>query len=243
VTLKNGDLSYTAPASGTSDSFTYTVTDETVHTSATATVSVTLDPNLAKNDTITLSGASGSNNIIDGLGGKNINISLTGDNNNVMLGDGNDSVTLSGSNNTATLGNGNDTVTVNGSGESIAAGMGNDVFNLGASVTTLTMQGLHDTVSVNGGTDSIADTTGGGDKLQLNIGAQGGTVDVSNFGVANAVVSLVQALASAEGWTTPAAIATDVSYNSSGGVLSLGSYGKIDFAGVTGLTAKNFQIS
>jgi Ca2+-binding RTX toxin-like protein len=173
-------------------------------------------------------------------------VSLTGNNNTVLLGDGNDSVSLSGHNNTATLGNGNDTVTVSGTGNMVTAGSGNDVFNLGAGMTTLTMHGLHDQVSVNGGNDTIIDTPSGADKLQLNIGAQGGTVGITNFDVANAVVSLVQTLAGAEQWTSPAQIAAAVTSDGhSGSLLSLGSYGKINFVGVpTGqLTAHNFQIS
>jgi hypothetical protein len=111
-------------------------------------------------------------------------------------------------------------------------------------MTSLTMYGQHDTVSLNGGSDTLVDTAGGTDKLQLQIGAQGATVGITNFGVANAVVSLVQALASAEYWTSPTQIAAAVTSDNNGGsLLSLGSYGKIDFVGVTGLTAKNFQIS
>jgi hypothetical protein len=240
--FSNGDVTYTAPGSGGSDTFSYTVADQLGDT-ANGTVNVTLDPNLAKNENLSLTG---SGDIIDGLGGKNINVSLTGNSNTVLLGGGNDQVSLTGNNNTATLGNGNDTVTVSGTGNIVTAGSGNDVFNLGAGMTTLTMHGLHDSVSVNGGNDTIADTAGGADKLQLNIGAQGGTLGITNFDVANAVVSLVQTLAGAEHWTGPAKIAAAVTTDNNGGsLLSLGSYGKIDFVGVpTGkLTANNFQIS
>jgi hypothetical protein len=108
-------------------------------------------------------------------------------------------------------------------------------------MTTLTMHGTMDTVSVNGGKDTITDTAAGTDHLQLQIGTSGGTVTVANFSVANAVVSLVHALASAEGWSTPGAIAAAVkSDGHSGSLLSPGSYGSIDFDGIT---AKNFQLS
>jgi hypothetical protein len=108
------------------------------------------------------------------------------------------------------------------------------MFTLGASMTKLTMLGLHDTVSLNGGTDMIVDTPGGGDKLQLQIGALGGTVDIINFGVANAVVDLDRGLASSLGWTTPTQVAAAVS---SSDVLSLGRH----FGGLHP-TATNFHI-
>jgi Ca2+-binding RTX toxin-like protein len=193
--LSNGDLKYTAPASGTSDSFTYTIADQLDET-ASGTVNVTLNQALTGNGSFTFSG---NNNIVS-LGNGNDPVSLTGNNNTVLLGNGNDTVSLTGNNNTVLLGNGNDTVTVSGTGDSVTAGTGSDVFNLGASMmTTLTMHGLHETVSINGGADTIVDTPKGADKLQLQIGAQGGTVGITNFGVANAVVSLVQALASGLG--------------------------------------------
>jgi len=264
VTLSNtGDLSYKAPATGTSDSFTYTVTDETLNTSATATVNVTLSQTLAGNGSVTLTGSgnivaggndngnvnvsgAGNNNNTVVLGGGNDSVTLNGNGNSVMLGGGNDTLSLTGNGYTVTVGNGSDNVTVSGSGEVITAGTGNDGFTLGASMTSLTMHGLHDAVSVNGGTETLVDTPDGTDKMQLQIGAQGGTVSITNFGVANAVVSLVQALASAEHWTTPTQIAAAVTSDGHGdSLLGLGSYGKIDFVGVpTGqLTAHNFQIS
>jgi hypothetical protein len=285
LNTSNGDLSYKAPATGTSDSFTYTVTDETLETSATGTVSVMLSQALAGNGTITLSG---SGNIVIGGNG---NDQITGgpSNTSVNLGNGTDSVSLSGNNNTVTLGNGSsdsvtlggtsspvnnsavslgngdhdtvtlfgnsskiavgsgnsDTVTVTGNNDSIMAGPGTgDVFNLHASMTSL---------SLNGGSDTINDTHGGTDALQLQIGAKGGTVGITNFDVAtvvngvvtHSVVSLVQALANASGWTSSAQIAAAVTSDNNGGsLLKFGSHlGSIDFAGVTGLTAKNFQIS
>jgi hypothetical protein len=99
------------------------------------------------------------------------------------------------------------------------------------------MHGLHDTVSVNGGTEMIIDTPKGTDKLKLQIGAQGSAVAITNFGVANAAVSLVQALASAEHWTSPAQIAAAVTSDNNGGsLLNLGSHGSIDFVNTTHLT-------
>ena len=256
----NSDLGTLSDTDGTagSDTITVSASDSFGNSATQQTIAVTADP-VNGNDSVSLSGnnhtvtlgngndsVSGSgttNNDTVTLGGGNDHVSLTGNNNTASLGGGNDNVSLTGNNETASLGNGNDTVTVSGTGETITAGTGNDTFTLGASMTTLTMHGMHDTVSVNGGTDTITDTLGGGDKLQLQIGASGGTVGISNFGVANAVVSLVHALASGLGWSTPAEIAAHVTSDGHSSELSLGSHGSIDFVGVTGLTAKNFQIS
>jgi len=259
ATINKGDLSYTAPASGSTDVFTYTVGDQLGDT-ANGNVNVMLDSSLLKNDNITLTD---SDIIIDGLNGKNIHVSLTGDRNTVLLGDGNDQVALSGNGNTAALGNGNDTVsamgnnntvslgsgndnvTVSGTGENITAGSRNDTFTLGASTASLFLHGLHDTVSVNGGTDAITDTPNSTDALTLQIGAFGGTVSVGNFDFAKGAVLLAQALASAEGWTTSAQIASALGMDGHGGsLLSLGTLGSIDFQNIpkTQLTASNFHI-
>jgi hypothetical protein len=89
--FSNGQVTYTAPGNGASDSFSYTVADQLGDT-ATGAVGVTLDPNLANNDTIVLFGAAGSDDIIDGLGGKNLNVVLTGNSDTVLLGGGNDNL-------------------------------------------------------------------------------------------------------------------------------------------------------
>jgi len=241
VTLSKGDLSYTAPAGGSADIFTYTVSDQ-LGDSATGSVNVTLDSSLLKNDNITLSG---SGIIIDGMSGKNIDVSLTGGNNTVLLGDGNDQVTLSGNGSLVSVGGGNDDVTVNGTGESITAGTGNDTFSLGASTASLVLHGQHDTVSVNGGRDTITDTPNSTDALSLQVGALGGTVTVGNFSVAKGVVMLADALASAELWMTPAQVTAAVrSDNHGGSLLSFGASGSIDFLSVSPneLHASNFHI-
>ena len=73
VTLNttNGDLSYTAPASGNTDAFTYTVSDQ-LGDNATGNVSVTLQKALLKDDTISLTG---SGDIVD-AGNGNDQVSL-----------------------------------------------------------------------------------------------------------------------------------------------------------------------
>jgi hypothetical protein len=159
VTLSNtGDLSYTAPATGTADSFTYTVTDETLETSATAKVSVTLNPSLTGNGTITLSG---SGNTVDGGNG---NVTVSGSNsssNTVMLGSGNDSVSLTGSSNgnTVTLGTGNDSLSLSGNNNTVTLGAaaspsppgpppppGNDMVTLSGSNDSVTLGNAKSTV-------------------------------------------------------------------------------------------------
>jgi autotransporter passenger strand-loop-strand repeat protein len=91
-----------------------------------------------------------------------------------------------------------------------------------------------------GGTISGLTVSGGGDLV-----VAGGTIAITNFGVANAVVSLVQALATAQGWTSPTAIYNAVASDGHGGSeLSRGSSGSIDFVGIpkSNLTSSNFQI-
>jgi hypothetical protein len=186
----------------------------------------------------------GSNNLVSGGDGWDTVKGGSG-NTTVTLGNGNDVVNLGGPNNSITLGNGNDNVTVNGTGEKITAGTGNDTFTLGGSTASLFLHGQHDTVSVNGGRVAITDTPNSTDALMLQMGALGGTVSVANFSAAHAVVLLVQAMASAEGWTTPAQVAASLGMDGHGGsLLSLGAFGSIDFQNVptTQLTASNFHI-
>ena len=135
VSLSKGNLSYTAPTSGSSDAFTYTVSDQ-LHETAIGSVSVSLlgtsgsialtgsgNSVVAGNGNYSITGGTGGNSV--SLGNGNDSMSLPGSNNTVVLGGGNDTVSLSGSNNTATLGNGNDSVTA-GAGSTITLGKGND---------------------------------------------------------------------------------------------------------------------
>jgi len=171
VTLNNGDLSYTAPASGNGDAFTYTVSDQLKET-ATGSVSVSLlgkngpvaltgsDAIVAGDGNYSVTGGTGSNFV--SLGNGNDSVSLSGNNNTVVLGGGNDSVSLSGNNNTATLGNGNDSVTA-GANSTITLGNGNDTIYAGAG-DTITLGSGHDTVYAGPG-DTI--TLGSGRDLLL----------------------------------------------------------------------------
>jgi len=172
VSLSNGNLSYTAPASGSSDAFTYTVSDQ-LHETAIGSVSVSLlgtsgsialtgsgNSVVAGNGNYSITGGAGRSSI--SLGNGNDSVSLSGNNNTVVLGGGNDSVSLSGNNNTATLGNGNDSVTA-GANSTITLGNGNDTIYAGAG-DTITLGSGHDTVYAGPG-DTI--TLGSGKDLLL----------------------------------------------------------------------------
>jgi hypothetical protein len=165
VTFNNGQLSYASPASGSSDTFNYTVSDQ-LGDSASGAVAVTIDSNLLGNYRITLTGAAGSGNTIAGgngngndqvaltgnnntvmLGGGNDHVMLTGNSNNAVLGNGNDQVALTGNNNTLTLGGGNDNVTVSGNGNTALLGDGNN---------SVSLSGSNNTISLGNGNDNVA---------------------------------------------------------------------------------------
>jgi Ca2+-binding RTX toxin-like protein len=137
VSLSNGYLSYTAPASGGSDAFGYTVSDQLLET-ATGNVSVSL---LAKSTSFTLTG---SGNVVAAGGG---NYSITGGTggNSITLGSGNDSVLLSGDNNTVVVGRGNDTISLSGENNAVTLGDGNDSVSSGAD-STIKLGNGNDTV-------------------------------------------------------------------------------------------------
>jgi hypothetical protein len=172
VSLSNGNLSYTAPASGSSDAFTYTVSDQ-LHETAIGSVSVSL---LGTSGSTALTGSGnsvvagdGGYSITGGAGGNSISlgngsdsVSLSGNNNTVVLGGGNDSVSLLGNNNTAILGNGNDSVKA-GTNSKFTLGNGNDTIYAGAG-DTITLGNGHDTVYAGPG-DTI--TLGSGNDLLL----------------------------------------------------------------------------
>jgi hypothetical protein len=244
--------------------FTYTVSDPRGDT-ANGTVNVTLDPNLAKNDNLSLAGAVGPRNIVDD-GNGNLSVSVTGNNDTVLLaggnnnvsptgnntaviGNDNDSISLSGDNGILVLGNGKDNVMVSGTStsESVTAGTWSDNFLLGRiSRPELILHGLHDTVSVDGGMADITDKPGGLDQLILEVGALGGTVSLSDFSSGSGVLVPAQALARSENWTSPGQIAAALVTDGHGGsLLALtGGYGSIDFQNVlpSHLTSNNFQI-
>jgi Ca2+-binding RTX toxin-like protein len=89
VSLSSGDLNYIAPTSGSTDVFTYAVSDENGD-SATGSVGVSINPKL---NTGTIISLTGSGNVVVGGNGNNI---ITGGigKNWVNLGNGNDRVTL-----------------------------------------------------------------------------------------------------------------------------------------------------
>lgn len=178
VTLAAGDLTYTAPASGT-DSFGYTVSDQYGDT-ASAVVKVTTGSvgNIG-NGSGTVVVGSNSTNVGFGQGvvtvvAGNGNDTITGGNagDTVVAGNGNDTVTLGQGNNTITLGSGNDKVTVgNGSStititgsptatDTIKAGNGNNALILGAGTYNITLGNGNNELVLGSGTYNVTDGTG-----------------------------------------------------------------------------------
>lgn len=263
--LTGGDLSYTAPASGSTDVFTYTVSNQLEET-ATGGVNVSLNPNLNTNVSMTLTGLGnivlGGNGVdvltgITGtdwisLGNGNDTVSLFGHGNTVALGNGNDVVSMPGNNNSITLGNGDDVISLAGTGNSVTVGSGHDTIMTGAgantfvldgSTATLVLHGSNNNVLVNGGSDQVMDMPA--DHLLLQVGPSGGTIVIDHFSATNGVVNLAAELASSLHWTTSAQVGAALTSDHGGGsLLSLGSYGSIDLIGVAPATlhASNFQI-
>jgi len=185
----------------------------------------------------------GNNNKVV-LGNGDDSVSLSGNNNTATLGNGSNHVSVLGNNNAVTLGNGNDSVSITGTGNSLTLGSGHDSitsgvgsggdsFTLDGSFASLTLQGSNNSVLVNGGSTSIWDTVGGTDALHLQIGPLGGSVGITNFSAANGVLALTSAMASFLGWTTPGQIDAALTSDHHGGsLLSLGSQGSVDFVGI-----------
>lgn len=180
VSLVNGDLTYTAPAATTTDSFVYTVSDQYGDAaSATVTVSaVSLSKVGNGSGTLVLGNMSGSTSFGQGkvtvIAG-NGDVAVTGGNagDTVIAGNGNDaivlgqginSVSLGSGNDSITVGNANNTITVAGaptSTDTIKAGNGNNTLTLGAGTYDATAgNGQNKFIFQNGGTYDI--TAGNG---------------------------------------------------------------------------------
>jgi hypothetical protein len=181
VTLHDGDLSYTAPASGSSDAFTYTVTDEQLHESATGNVSVTLNPSLTGNGTFNFTG---SGNIVD-VGNGNDQVSLSGNNNTVAVGGGNDSLSITGNSNFVTAGGGNDHASLTGNNDTLTLGGGNDSASVMGNNDALALGNGNDNVTVIGTGESVTAGTGndtfalGGSMASLFLHGQHDAVSVN----------------------------------------------------------------
>ena len=267
ATLTGGDLSYTAPASGSTDVFTYTVSNQ-LGESATGGVNVSLNSNLNTSASLGLTGVGnivlGGNgvDVLTGttgtdwisLGNGNDSVTLFGPaGNTVTLGNGNDVVSMPGNNNSITLGNGDDVISLAGTGNTVTVGSGHDsitsgtgganTFVLDGSTATLVLHGSNNNVLVNGGSDQVMDMPA--DHLLLQIGPSGGSIVIDNFSATNGVVNLATALAGSLHWTTSAQVDAALTSDHGGGsLLSLSSHGSIDLIGVapTTLHASNFQI-
>ena len=199
-------------------------------------------------------------------------VALVGNRNTVTLGNGNDVLAFKGNDNVGHVGNGNDKIAIDGrhdivtvgtgtdtiglgrhsQGDTITVGAGHDLiasegtgntFTLDGSTSALLLHGTDNKVFVNGGTADIADSTTKLDKLVLNIGTLGGSVDIANFSAAHGVVDLAPDLGFATGHAAAAALTSD----GHGGSLLMfaGGHGSLDIHGVapSGLHASNFHIT
>jgi hypothetical protein len=191
------------------------------------------------NEWITATGGSSNNNV--NMGNGTDNVSLSGDNNSVTLGNGNnDSVSVGGKANTLTLGS--------GTGDKIAMGSsstGGDVFTLNDSGANLVLHGAKNVVSINGsnGVDTITDSLGSSDKLTLRLGAAGGTASIANFSLTHGLLDLAGGL----GFGSTQAIANYVNTHSDGfgGSSLIYNGGSIDFLGIApgSFHASNFSVA
>jgi hypothetical protein len=176
VSLAGGDLTYTAPATATTDSFGYTVSDQYGETaSATVTIStVSLSKVRNGSGTLVLGDTNGSASFGQGkvtviagsgdhtiTGGNAGNTVVAGNGNDtVTLGQGSNSVTLGSGNDSVTVGNANNTITINGAASStdtVKAGNGNNTLTLGAGTYNVTVgNGQNTFIFKNGGTYNIS---------------------------------------------------------------------------------------
>jgi len=208
------------------------------------------------NDTITITG--NHDTII--LGNGVDKVIVKGNHDTVIVGSGNgDNVMVSGNHDKVAVGNGpgdivllgphsvHDHVSVVGTGGTdtitTVAGDNHNSFDLGASDSSLTLHGNHNFVFVDGGTETITDSIGGKDHLKLEVGALGGTIDITNFSAAHGIVGLDPSLGLPP-FTSGADAAADLKSDGSGGSLLpfTGTLGSIDFLGVapSALDAGNF---
>ena len=231
LTLTNGDLTYSAPNSSETDTFTYTVTDQ-------------LGDELAAKVTVTVSNpvvTSGGNvenvtanyaNVSTGPGAMVVN--LFGKDATVTGGNGNDTVNVLSGGNTVTLGTGTDNIV------EAASSKGSNTFILNGSHASLVLYGANDVAFVHSGADTITDNSKG---LEVKIGSQGGVVTLSNFPAdKHGVVDLVGGVG---GYHTAKAVVAALQSDGQGGtMLSLGASGHLDFANtaMASLTASHFAI-
>jgi hypothetical protein len=204
------------------------------------------------NATVTLHG----NNVT--VLGQDGTVAVTGTSTNfdhVRLGNGPDSVSLAGSHNTITLGNGNDAVALgpHSHNDTVTVGSGHDTittaasdtgntFRLNGSTASLVLHGTNNKVFISGGTDAITDSPSQSDALKLQVGASGGTVNVSNF-AAGGVVDLASDLGFSSGAAAALALTND---GHGGSMLTFANgLGSIDFKGVPlgTLHADNFKVT
>jgi hypothetical protein len=236
ITLGNGIASIKGSATGSQITFGSGAHIVTLHDNG----------NVVKGgDGLDLVSGGGSYNVI-ALGAGADGVSLSGGDNTVTLGNGLDVVTLGGGGNTVTLGNGLDAVTVGGSGNQISLGSGVDVVHGGTgdtislNKTALTLYGTNETVLLGAGSASVADLSTG---IDVKIGPTAGADILSHFG--SDPGGVVELLGGIGHFGSTAGVLSALKSDGHGGtLLSFGSQGSLDFAGVASsqLHASNFEI-
>ena len=214
----NGTVSYTAPSSGMSDSFTYTVRDQHGDT-VTGTVNVAV---AHASDVVNLSGSNAvvvgatSPVVASGVAGANVvgpaagyatitgpvnNVTITaqGYDNTIIAGGGSDTINAGLDNAKVTVSdtNGNNTVTdalgTLSDDTTVTLGNGNDSVSLRGYGSTITLGDGNDTVSAGVGNDTI--TVGNGNDTVTtggyhNVIHVGSGTDVINAGLGNDSVTI-----------------------------------------------------
>ena len=180
LSLVNGDLIYTAPATASSDSFGYTVSDQYGDSaSATLTVSAVSLSHIGNGSgTIVLGDNSGTTSFGQGsvtviAGDGNNSISGGNADDTIAAGKGDDTISLGNGANTVSLGSGNDSVTVGNANnaitiagapssvDTIKAGNGNNTMTLGAGTYNVTVgNGQNTFIFENGATYNVAAGSG-----------------------------------------------------------------------------------
>jgi hypothetical protein len=144
------------------------------------------------------------------------------------------------------VGNGADSVTVGGAGSQINLGGGLDVVHGGTddtislNKTALTLYGTDETVLLGGSSASVTDLSTG---IDVKIGPTAGADILSHFG--SDPSGVVELLGGIGHFTSTAGVLSALKSDGHGGtLLSFGSQGSLDFAGVapSQLHASNFEI-
>jgi hypothetical protein len=188
----------------------------------------------------TIVAGNGANTIT--LAGWNNSVTLGGGTNVVNGGQGNAIIVAGGGANNISLAGWNNSVTL-GAGENIVkGGQGNDTITLTGGAATLQLGGNNETAILGGGVNAtIFDT---GSNLRIAVDTSSGTSVVNGF--AQDRNGYIELRNGAGGYTSVNSILAALKSDGHGGtLLTLGTTGSIDIAGVTPdqLSGNNFRIS